>query len=109
VLVVLPRRAAGVETARVDAVEDREEVTRINWIGAFAPKVIDDAPQIVAVGGDLGAGAPPFARAPITIGLLRPWPDVGAPGHLVVGAWLLLCDQFGKQRECFTFKTLATR
>ena len=40
---------------------------------------------------------------------LRPWPDVGAPGHLVVGAWLLLCDQFGKQRECFTFETLATR
>jgi hypothetical protein len=55
------------------------------------------------------SGAPPFARAPITIGLLRPWPDVGAPGHLVVGAWLLLCDQFGKRRECFTFETLATR
>lgn len=88
-LVVFPRWFRGVNLSGIDAAEKVEEVAWIGRIWALAPERENDGAKIVVIGCEGLACMAPGASAAIALGALRAWPDVGAAGHLIVGAWLL--------------------
>ncbi len=96
-----------VDPARVDIVQQVEQVDGIGRIRAAAPELDQHPAQIVPIGGEPRTGASPIIGTAIAIALLHLWPPCGAARHLGVSARLLFRDKRGEQRKLVALSLLS--